>query len=365
MIERVRTRRDVRRFVHCQIDLYRDDPHFVPPILFVYARELGREILAAGNAVGLLATKDGRVVGRLLYAFARDEKRNADVCWFSQFECVDDQAVADDLFGAMEAEMRTRGVFHAEGTYAPYDPDTRRGILVDGFDDDPAFLASYNKPYYAALLERRGYRKTVDTVAVAAEGTEENHRALAVISARFDQKHDIRIDPLSWRDLDRDVRDVHEILRRATTELNYQRAPSLDMIRDVARGLRFFLDPELVRIARKNDTGEPVGFVFVMPDWNEVLKRTRGRIRPLRFLVLRKRIRRVRGTLQYVVPELQNSGLIFRMYFAVFERMRKRGMDRLEGGTIVLENVKSYATFLRFGGRIAKTMRLYGKDLVP
>ncbi|MFA5006568.1 MAG: hypothetical protein WC509_03760 [Candidatus Izemoplasmatales bacterium] len=365
MIERVRTPGDIRRFVRFQIDLYRFDPHFVPPILSVFTKEMDREILKARRAVGLLWTAEGRVEGRLFYAFAHDEKHGREVCWFSNFECVDDQAVADALFGEMEADMRTRGVLHAEGTYAPHDPDTRRGILVDGFDDDPAFLTSYNKPYYARLLENAGYAKTVDTVAVAAEGTAANYRTLSAIAERFDRKHDVRIDALSWRNLERDLDDVHAILARATTEMNYQRAPSLDMIRSVAESLRLFLDPKLVLIARREDSGEAVGFVFVMPDFNEVLKRTRGRIRPLAFLILRNRIRRVRGTLQYVVPEMQNTGLVFRMYFAVFERMRERGMTRLEGGTIVLGNFKSYATFLKLGGRIAKTFRLYGKDLTP
>jgi len=365
MIERIRSIRDVRRFVTFGVDHYRGDPHYVPPIISVLTRELVRETIVKRTSVGLMSRSGGVVRGRLLYAFAEDRKRSGTTCYFSFFEAVDDDRVAAELFCSMEDDMRSHGVVHAEGAYAPYDPDTRRGILVAGFDDDPSFLLSYNKPYYGPMLERLGYAAVVDTVTIGGADNPDAWKLLESLGDRFDAKHDVSVDPLDFRHLDRDLRDVHAILAQATTALNYEQPPSLAMIAAVAKNLRFFLDPGLVLIARRKDDATPLGFVLVVPDFNEVLKRTKGRIRPLVFLIGRKRIRRARAMMQYVVPDWQNTGLIFRLYRGIHQRMRERGMTRLEGGTIVERNVKSFGAFLKLGCRITKTMRIYGKDLIP
>jgi GNAT superfamily N-acetyltransferase len=365
MVVKVTSRREIGRFVRFGIDLYADDPHFIPPILAVFAGELRREILRRRTGVGLLYLDGGRVLGRLFYSFSHDAKNGRDVCYFAHFESVEDDLVASELFAAMEADMRARGVVHAEGSYAPYDPDTRRGILVEGFDDDPAFLLSYNKPYYGPMLERLGFAAVTETVAFSGIDNETSRRALKALGARFDARHGVDIDPLEFRHLDRDIADVHRILLAATTEINYREAPSLAMIAGVAKQLRFFLDPRFVLIARRHDDGEPLGFVLVIPDFNEILKTTKGRIRPLVFLFGKRRITRVRAMMQYVVPAWQNTGLVFRLYEGIEQRMHERGIVRLEGGTIVRENFKSFSSFVKLGCRLTKTMRLYGKDLTP
>lgn len=365
MIISVQNRKDLRRFIRFPLELYRGDPHFVPPIWAAQTRELVREVLKKKAYTALLAVKGSSVQGRLLYIFKESKRRKKTVAYFSFFECVHDASVARELFDFMEARMKDGGVAYAEGTYCPYDSDTRRGILIDNFADDPSIFLSYNKPYYPEFLESCGYRKAYDTLAMKADAGPETRGIMDRIAERFLSQHpgEISVSPIDWKHLDREIADVQKILEAATTEINYQAAPDVREIAAVARNLRFIADRKLIILARKQATGEPVGFALVLPDFNQVLKKTRGRIRPLRILWHLRRVTRVRGMLQYIVPEYQSSGLLGLIFKTIYDRMEERGIIAFEGGTIMENNPKSWGAFLKFGGTVSKTYRIYGKEL--
>jgi hypothetical protein len=171
------------------------------------------------------------------------------------------------------------------------------------------------------------------------------------------------VDALNLKDLDKDINDIHEILLTATNEIVYQDAPSIELIEEVAKNLKFFINPDLIRIARENETNKPVGFCLVMPDYNQVFKKTKGRIRILKILREKKKITKARGMMQYIVPEYQNTGLIGHMFNVIFDEFMKIGITDFEAGTMMENNPKPINAFKKFGGDIIKVYRLYGKDI--
>ena len=62
--------------------------------------------------------------------------------------------------------------------------------------------------------------------------------------------------------------------------------------------MKIFLKPVFVKIPRDNKTNKPIGFCFVLPDYNHVFKKTKGRIRIVKFLLERKKITKARGMMQ-------------------------------------------------------------------
>lgn len=365
MIISVQTPKDLRRFIRFSADLYRDDPHFVPPIWAAQWKELKREVLEKKVYTALLAVEGPLVKGRLLFRFKESKRRSATVAYFSFFECAPDVSVARELFGCMEARMREEGVAYAEGPFCPFDPDTRRGILIDNFADDPSIFLSYNKPYYPEYLEACGFRKAFDTVAMKADTDSGTRNIVDRIADRFLSQHpgEITVSPLDWKRLDREIDDVYKIMKIATTEINYQAAPDRREIAGVAKSLRFIGDRKMIIIARKAATGEPVGFALALPDFNQVLKKTKGRIRPLAILWHLRHVTRIRGMMQYIVPEYQSTGLLGLLFKVIYDRMEERGITAFEGGTIMENNPKSWGAFVKFGGTVSKTYRIYGKEL--
>ncbi len=363
MIKAVKNKKDLRQFVHFIEELYQNDSHYIFPIFFALSRELYKEVLKEKRYKALVQFANNRMQGRLLYTFQFDPKRNMKVCYFSSFDAINDISVAKELFDAMETDMHQNQIVYAEGTFSPYDPDTRRGVLVEGFEDDPTFLTSYNANYYASLLDACGYIKAYDTYSMKADFKAEPIRLLKTLSNHFVNHYHVRVDQLDLKHLERDIQDIHSILKQATTELNYQEAPSLEMIRNVAKNMKMFINPTLIRIAREESSGEPLGFCLVIPDFNQVLKITKGRIKPFIFMREFKKITRARGMLQYVVPKYQSTGLIGYMYQIVFDEFERLGITDFEGGTMMEDNLKPLKLFAKFGGRIVKTYRIYGKEL--
>lgn len=362
MIKKVTTKKELNTFIHYIEELYKDDPYVVYPIFSSLKKELTKEVLKDKTYKALLVYKEDTVVGRILYTKDISKKQGKEIGYFSFFDCINDPLVAKELFDYVTTDLSKDGIDYLEGTFAPYDPDTRRGVLVKGFDSSPVIFTSYNYDYYQDLLEGVGFSKAIDTVLLNANVDQKTKKRLNTFSRFFSRNHDVRVDALNLKNLDRDIKDIHQILLTATNEIVYQDAPSIELIEDVAKNLKFFINEKLIRIARENATNKPVGFCLVMPDYNQVFKKTKGRIKILKILKEKKRITKARGMMQYIVPEYQNTGLIGHMFDVIFDEFIKMGITDFEAGTMMEDNPKPINAFKKFGGDIIKVYRLYGKE---
>lgn len=364
MIRVVTTMNDLNRFVFFVRNLYKTDPIFAPPIYAVLKKELKKQVLIEKKYTALLALDHDEVVGRILYTIAESKHEKKSIGYFSFFDVIENQEVAKALLDAMETDLREQGIDYVEGTFSPYDPDTRRGILVQGFDRPHSFLTSYNYSYYGPFLEEHGYQKAYDTITVEANPNERNIPKLQLLERFFTSRHqDIRVDSINLKNIEKEIEDVHHVFSQATNEIIYQDAPSMEMIADVAKNMKMFLQPDLIKIAREVSTGEPVGFCLVIPDFNQVLQKTKGKILSIHMLRSKKIITRARGMLQYVVPKYQNTGLIAYIFKKIYDHFDELGITEFEAGTMMEENIKAMATFFKLDGKITKVYRLYGKEI--
>ena len=80
-------------------------------------------------------------------------------------------------------------------------------------------------------------------------------------------------------------------------------------------------------------------------------------------MLLKSKITKARGTMQYIVPEYQNTGLIAHIFNSLFDEFTKQGITDFEAGTMMENNPKPINAFKKFGGEIIKTYRIYGKEL--
>lgn len=362
MIVKVKTKKQLKNFIHYIKILYKDDLHMVYPIFKVLTKELTEEVLISKKYTALLVYKRSEIVGRIMYTIDESKKKGKDICYFSYFDAINNLEVAKELFIYMENDMKEQGITYLEGTFAPYDPDNRRGVLIKGFDSDPIIFTSYNYDYYQSLLEGVGCYKAIDTVLLNALVDSKTKKRLNTFAKYFNRSHDVRVDSLNMKNIDFDIKDIHKILLSATNDIVYQDAPSIELIETVAKQMKLFLKPEFVIIARDNLTNKPLGFCFVLPDYNHIFKLTKGKMNIFRFLIERNKITRARGMMQYIVPEYQNTGLIAYMYKVLFDSLELSGYTHFEGGTMMEDNPKPINAFKKFGGEIIKVYRLFGKD---
>lgn len=362
MIEKINDRKGMKKFAYFTERHYAGNPYYAPPIYSVNYGELKNAVLKKKTYTALLCKTDGVLSGRLLYTTDFNEHKKRETGYFSYFESINDDVTAGELFGYMEKDLKERGIDYVEGTYSPFDPDNRRGILVKGFDMPPTLFTSYNYPYYEKLLLGLGYTKAYDAYSLKVDMDGDKTELMHALAEQVRRKLGIRVDDLDYGNFDRDLNDVAEIFEAATTEVNYREAPSIETIRRVAKSMKAFINPRFVKIAREPN-GRPVGFCLCLPDFNQILMKTHGRIRPLVFLFGKKKITSARGVLQYIIPEYQGRGVITQIFDDIYETFKESGITYFEGGTILEENTRSLKVLTKFGGEIIKTYRIFGKEI--
>ena len=197
-VKEVQTKREQREFLNFPLDLYRGNPYFVPPLYGDEKKIFRKDYIYNDTceAVYYNAYRDGKMVGRIsgILQKAANEKYNEKRVRFTRFDAIDDQAVADALFGAVEAWAKARGMDTICGPLGFSDLE-REGLLIEGFDQLSTFEEQYNAPYYQKLIENCGYGKEVDWTESKIYPPEKNDGALARVTEKLMARYNLHFGP--------------------------------------------------------------------------------------------------------------------------------------------------------------------------
>ncbi len=362
--------RDRRRFQRLPWTIYANDPNWVPPILSQERQLLGwgrHPFFDHAEMVTLLAERDGKVAGRIavfvndIHNAKYDEKRG----FFGFFECVDDVAVARELFDAGRAWLLQRGMTAWRG---PVNPSLNYtcGLLIDGFGSPPVFLTTYNPRYYAALIEACGFAKAQDLYAyemdVALLAKLVDRYKPAVMSA-------LDGDDLVVRRFDRsrlaaEIRTFLEIYNRALDGTWGFTPLQEGEVTHIAAELGHIIAPEFAAFAMVE--GRAVGAVLALLDYNQIIRKLDGRLFPFgifRLMWGRKRINIARAMAVMMVPGYQQSGFAIVLLDRLVEAAKPWGLKGWEFSWVLESNDKSRGSLKRAGTKLTKTYRIYDRAL--
>jgi hypothetical protein len=290
-------RRQARRFVQFPFDLYRDSPYWVPPVVSDAMHQVNprrNPYFEHSEAAFFLAQQGTEVVGRIavLENHRNNEHHKRQDGFFYLFDVVDDQSVADALYGAAFDWCRARGLTKIIGPkgFIVFDG---MGMLVEGFDHLPAMGIPYNYAYYSRLTENAGFEKEVDFTSMYIwlpdfEFSERITRLAEKVQARrglrvaeFRTKADIRAR-------------VMELVDRynETFKDNWEYVPvTRSEVKAVAKQMLQVTRPDMVKmIVNKDD--QMVGFVLSFINIGRALQRCKGRLFPLGWFHVLRELRR-------------------------------------------------------------------------
>ncbi|MGH7994510.1 MAG: N-acetyltransferase, partial [Limisphaerales bacterium] len=206
---------DVLRFLKVSYGIYRDDPHWVAPLLMDLNKVFTDANPLFGHAEMALwvAVRNGQDVGRIAGILDRNHNQTqADsAAFFGFFESVNDAEVSRQLFDAVFAWARQQG---ARRLLGPMNPTTNDecGLLVDGFDSSPVFMMTYNPPYYADLVAAEGFTKAKDLFAYTFDlANAPLDRFERVAGKLRNRGQEIAIVPVTRRNLKQSLAQVKEI----------------------------------------------------------------------------------------------------------------------------------------------------------
>jgi GNAT superfamily N-acetyltransferase len=370
-VRRVRSKRDLRRFIKLPWRLYRNEPLWVPPLVSERRRHLDRRrnpYFRHAEAEYFLALRDGEPVGRITAQLDRRFNEFHGNRWgmFGFFESEDDPEVARALLEAAEEWLGERGRDQMVG---PMDFSTNHecGLLVEGHGRPPQILENWHHPYYAPLLEGHGLAKVMDLYKWHLDISDRNHRLLPILeelAAKLEPEHGIRIRHMKRRNFEEEVRRFMEIYN-AAWERNWGFVPLTDEeLEHYAKELKPILDEHWAMAAEKD--GETVGAALTLPDYNQVLRRLNGRLLPLgwaKALWYRRKIDSVRVFALGVRPDYQHAGVAAGLYIEHFNMAAATPQTWGETGWILEVNEPMNRAMEAMGGRIVKRYRLYEKPL--
>jgi hypothetical protein len=357
--------RDFRRFVNYPYLRHRHDPHWIPPLRIAERDRLrpGKNpFFAHADHTLLLARKGSAVCGRIAAFDDRlhNETHGENIASFGFFEA-EDGDTARALLGGVEAWAVRRG---RTGVRGPLNPSLNEeaGLLVDGFDTDPMLLMPHNPPEYAAFIEAAGYAKVKDLYAWIYEVASGPGRTVEKVAARFKARERIAILPLEASEFERQV-DRLRLLYCGAWERNWGFVPPTPAeFRRIAADLKLILDPRLA--IRAEVDGTMIGCAIALPDINQVLKGTGGRLFPLglvRLLMRRRIIDQTRALLLGLLPKYRNSGLYALLWHELHRSAQAAGYRRAELSWVLEDNDNINHAVENAGARRYKTYRIYQK----
>jgi hypothetical protein len=366
----VRSRADLRAFIELPFRLHANGTPWVPPLRLERRLHLGRRTGAffrRGEAELFLARRDGRTVGRVSaqvdHAYNAHHGGRTGMFGFLELER-DPEAMAA-LLGAAGAWLRERGCDRLVGPM-DFTMNDECGVLFDGHERAPMVRQPWHPPYYRELCEGAGLEKAVDLLMWELHITGRD-RVMPVIwelAAKLEPEHGIRIRPMTFRSLRRDLDAFGEIYNDAWSR-NWGFVPFSKRDLDAyAQELRLVFDPDWFMVAERD--GEAVGVAITVPDINQVLARMHGRLLPLgwwRYLRRKRLIDRCRVGFLGVRREYQHTGVAAGLYARHFEMSEITRIKWGEMGWILETNTPMNRAMEAMGGRVVKRYRMYERAL--
>ena len=359
-----------RAFIDLPYRLYRNQPHFVPPLrrerldLFDKAHH---PFFRHAEGAFFLARRDGRPVGRIeaIVNHAHNQFHDDRVGFFGAFESENDRAVSDALLAHAARWLGERRLQVMRGPVT-HSTNEETGLLIEGFDEPPMIGMPYNPPYYAALLDAFGLTKAKDVYGweVRAEQTipEKIHRVADIVR----KSTNVVVRRANFADYAGEIGRAMAVYNASWTR-NWGFVPLTEAeFVHAAEQLRPVLErfPEGVLLAEVG--GRAVGFCLAVLDVNQALARVRdGRLFPFGFWHLYHGLRRVdqiRVMALGILPEFRHRGIDALMYLELLSRGQRLGYRRAEIGW-TLEDNRAMNRAILMGGRHHKTYRLYEAPL--
>lgn len=366
------TKANLKKFTEYQIDLYRDNPYFVPPLVSDDVDTLSPEVNPAFDfceAAYFMAFRDGKPIGRIAAILNNqvNEHHGTNDVRFGFVDFEDDPEVVDALFKAVEDWGRKKGKNRIIGPLGFTDLD-HEGMLVEGFEELSTMATIYNHPYYPTHMERLGYEKDSDWVEFLMEvpdGIPEKYNRIADIVKKKFGLHVIKfksrkkIKEQYGHALFHLINDAYDGLYQYSHLTDRQIDYYINIYLDL-------LDLDLVSLVVDKDD-QLIGVGISMPSMSKALQKSKGKMWPFGWWHLLKGLKgkndRVDLLLVAVKPEYQNKGANALLFQDLIPHYIRKGFRYAESNPEMETNGKVQSQWEYFNTRQHRRRRSFKKDL--
>lgn len=285
-IKEVRTKKDLRAFVHFPNLLYKDNPYYVPQI-----ESMDRDTLTPSRnhafevcegKYWLAYDEGGAVVGRVagIINHRYNEKTGEKICRFGWIDFIDDRCVSKALMDTVECYAKEKGMDIVNGPMGFLEFDAA-GVLVEGYDKLPTAYGKYNAPYYESHLTEMGYVKDADYVEYLIKVPEVIPERYARMAELVSIKNSLHQAELRNRtDLEPYLDGLFRCLNAAYGHLHGFSELSIGQCDDLKKQFLSNINVDYVSIVLDADE-QVVGFGVALPSLSKAMQKAQGSLFPL------------------------------------------------------------------------------------
>lgn len=366
----IEDRRNRNAFIDFPFKLYQNTPQWVPHFR-MEMRKIFKPDYAFYNygeaAFILVRDEDGEVLGRL--AVANNHRFNnfykSKTAFFYYFEVIEDKAVAEALFNRGFEWARQQGLDRVLGPKG-FTVLDGFGMLIKGFEHQPAFSQPYNLPYYPGFVETLGFTKFKDIFSGWVDRSTHFPEKILKAAELVEKRVGFHAPMLKTKAELRRVIDDFKRLYNDSLAGPAGNPPLTDEDMDnMVSQLLWIADPHLVKLIYKD--ARPVGWILGYPDIGKAIQHTRGRLFPfgwLQVLIESKRTPWIDLNGIGIIEEYQRLGGTAILYKALYDSVTS--FNQYNYGEMLQmreENIRIFLEAANLDIEFHKVHRLYEKSL--
>ena len=370
-IKEVRTKSDLRKFVHFPNALYKDNPYYVPQI-----ESMDRDTLmpSKNHAFEVCEGKywlafdaKGRVVGRVaaIINHRYNRKVKERICRFGWIDFIDNRDVSEALMRVVEIYAQGKGMNIVSGPtgFLEFDP---AGVLVEGFDQFPTAYGKYNAPYYRNHLLALGYRKEVDFVEyriLVPEVIPDRYARMAkIVSEKYNLRQALL---LKHSDINPYIDGIFRCMNDAYSKIHGFSELTPGQCKDLKKQFLSNVNVDYLSIILDTDN-KVVGFGLAMPSLSKAMQKAKGSLFPFGFVHIMEALK-YNDTLDLLLIAIderyQNKGVNAMIFDKFAQGITKNGIKYIESTRELEDNTDVQNLWRLFNHTIHKRARVYRKNI--
>lgn len=331
-VTEVHDKKSAQAFLQIGKTIYKGDPNWICPLdgMIESVFDPSKNVFFAhGEATRWILYNDkNEAIGRVGAFINREKAFNFEqpTGGMGFFECINDQDAAYFLFETCKTWLTERGMEAMDGPINFGENDNFWGLLVEGFMPQ-SFGMNYHHPYYKKFFESWGFRPYFEQVTNHLNLRKPFPERFWKIADWIRQRPGYEFRHFTWKDSEKFIQDLKTIYDDAWQfHENFTPINKVDLHKAL-REIKPIMEEEFIWFVYQNQ--EPIAFLVMIPDANEIFRFFNGKITllgKLKFWYLLKKniFTRSRITVMGVRPKFQKSGVESGIFWHLDKVMKKR-----------------------------------------
>ncbi|QIY83451.1 GNAT family N-acetyltransferase [Chryseobacterium sp. NEB161] len=345
IVKQVVTKNDLEDFIKFPMDLYKNNPNYVPSLINEEKNIWNKKenpALHYSLAKQFLAYKNGKIAGRIAVIINQKEEKELGIrkVRFGWLDFIDDEDVSKALIDEAIKFAKENKIDKIEGPMGFTNLD-KAGMLTMGFDKLATMIGLYNNEYYPRHLEKLGLAKEKEWVEFEINFPEVLPEKVVKFSSLIAEKYKLKvIDFKSKQEILPLVDPMFKLLDETYKHLSTYTPITEEQIKTYKEKYFPFIDKNYI-ICITDDKDELVSFAITMPSYSRALQKSKGKLFPFgwwHFLQAGKKNDRANFYLIGIHPDYQRRGVTAIIFKEIFERFRKMGIQYAETNPELEEN---------------------------